>query len=90
MVSSVRFRTAVAPKELFLRAIVCSKGGRGAARVLIGSGSLDDVEAFRVQRKIERLTDVVFVMDEAARLLQRTLEMRPEIARPYAVHATVQ
>jgi hypothetical protein len=60
------------------------------ARWLIGSGSLDDVEAFRVHREIERLTDVVFVMDEAARLLQRTLEMRPEIARPYAVHATVQ
>ncbi|MGO4568377.1 hypothetical protein AB4Z52_25800 [Rhizobium sp. 2YAF20] len=60
------------------------------ARRLIGSGSLDDVEAFRVFREIERLTDVVFVMDEATRLLRRMFEMRPEIARPYTVHATMQ
>jgi hypothetical protein len=60
------------------------------ARWLIGSGSLDDVEAFRVHREIERLTDVVSVMHEATRLLQRTFEMRPEIARPYTVDATLQ
>jgi hypothetical protein len=60
------------------------------AKRLIGSSSLDDVEAFRVHREIERLTDVVFVMDEATHLLRRTFEMRPEIARPYTVHATVK
>jgi hypothetical protein len=29
-------------------------------------------------------------MDEATRLLRRMFEMRPEIARPYTVHATMQ
>ncbi|MGR9079480.1 hypothetical protein ACU8L5_25190 (plasmid) [Rhizobium leguminosarum] len=51
-----------------------------AARRLLGAG-LDEVEAYRLHVEIEKLTDVVFVMDEAARLLRRTFELRPEIAR---------
>jgi hypothetical protein len=60
------------------------------ARRLIGSGSLDDADAYTIHGEIESLTDVALVMDEATRLLRRTLERWPEIARPYRVHATLQ
>lgn len=60
------------------------------ARRLIRSGSLDDVEAYRIHTEIERLTDLVFIMDDAARLLRRTFEQRPEMARVYPAHVTLQ
>lgn len=60
------------------------------ARRLIGSGSLDDVEVCRIHTEIERLTDLVFIMDDAARLLRRTFEQRPEMARAYPAHVTLQ
>ncbi|MGR9159664.1 hypothetical protein [Rhizobium leguminosarum] len=59
-----------------------------AARRLLGAG-LDEVEAYRLHVEIEKLTDVVFVMDEAARLLRRTFELRPEIGRYAVVNWTV-
>ncbi|TBY35933.1 hypothetical protein E0H93_06895 [Rhizobium leguminosarum bv. viciae] len=59
-----------------------------AARRLLGVG-LDEVEAYRLHVEIEKLTDVVLAMDEAARLLQRTFELRPEIARYSVVNSTV-
>ncbi|MGR9207468.1 hypothetical protein [Rhizobium leguminosarum] len=59
-----------------------------AARRLLGAG-LDEVEAYRLYVEIEKLTDVVFVMDEAARLLRRTFELRPEIGRYAVVNWTV-
>jgi hypothetical protein len=34
-------------------------------RRLIGGGGLDEVEAYQVYTEIERLTDVVFIIDEA-------------------------
>jgi hypothetical protein len=55
---------------------------------LVGAG-LDEVEAYRLHLEIERLTDVVLVMDEAVRLLRRTFELRPDIARSCAMHATI-
>ncbi|MEH7840168.1 hypothetical protein V7796_32060 [Rhizobium laguerreae] len=59
-----------------------------AARRLLGAG-LDEVEAYRLHVEIEKLRDVVLVMDEAARLLRRTVELRPEIARYSVVNSTV-
>jgi hypothetical protein len=59
-----------------------------AARRLLGAG-LDEVEAYRLHVEIEKLTDVVFVMGEAARLLRRTFELRPEIGRYAVVNWTV-
>ncbi|TBZ79135.1 hypothetical protein [Rhizobium leguminosarum] len=59
-----------------------------AARRLLGAG-LDEVEAYRLHVEIEKLTDVVFVMDQAARLLRRTFELRPEIARYAMVNWTI-
>jgi hypothetical protein len=59
-------------------------------RTLIGSGDLDVIEAYKLQCEIERLTDVMFVVDAAARLLRRTFELRPEMARAFRVHATLQ
>ncbi|MHC2364302.1 hypothetical protein [Rhizobium leguminosarum] len=59
-----------------------------AARRLPGVG-LDEVEAYRLHAEIEKLTDVVLAMDEAARLLRRTFELRPEIAHYSAVNSTV-
>ncbi|AVC46239.1 hypothetical protein ELI38_27685 (plasmid) [Rhizobium leguminosarum] len=59
-----------------------------AARRLLGVG-LDEVEAYRLHVEIEKLTDVVLAMDEAARLLRRTFELRPEIARYSVVNSTV-
>jgi hypothetical protein len=32
----------------------------------------------------------MFVVDAAARLLRRTFELRPEMARAFRVHATLQ
>ncbi|GLR56874.1 MULTISPECIES: hypothetical protein [Rhizobium] len=59
-----------------------------AARRLLGVG-LDEVEAYRLHVEIEKLTDVVLAMDEAARLLRRTFELRPEIDRYSVVNSTV-
>lgn len=60
------------------------------ARSLIGTGSLDEVEAYELSSEIERLMDILFLMDEATTLLRRQFERRPEIARAFAVHATLQ
>jgi hypothetical protein len=58
-------------------------------RRLIGGGSLDEVEAYQVYIEIERLMDVVFIIDEATHLLRRTLEVRPETARRYIGRPTL-
>jgi hypothetical protein len=60
------------------------------ARRLIATGRLDDVEAYRIHTELERLADLVFIMDDAARLLRRMFELRPEMAHRYTVHATLQ
>jgi hypothetical protein len=60
------------------------------AKGLIATGRLDDVEAYRIHTELERLTDLVFIMDDAARLLRRMFELRPEMAHRYTVHATLQ
>jgi hypothetical protein len=60
------------------------------ARRLIATGRLDDVEAYRIHTELERLTDLVFIMDDAARLLRRMFELRPEMARACTAHPTLQ
>ncbi|XKM43508.1 hypothetical protein A4U53_038600 (plasmid) [Rhizobium ruizarguesonis] len=59
-----------------------------AARRLLAAG-LDEFEAYSLHVEIEKLTDVVLVMDEAARLLRRTFELRPQIGRYAMVNLTV-
>jgi hypothetical protein len=53
----------------------------------VRAGRLDD--AHDLHHEVERLTDVALLLDEAARMLRRTFEVRPEIARGF-VHATLQ
>lgn len=59
------------------------------ARGLLAGGTLDDVEAYQVHLEVERLTDVVFVVYEAARSVQRKIERRPDIARRLFVQPTL-
>jgi hypothetical protein len=59
------------------------------ARRLLASGSLDDIEAYQMHLEVERLTDVVFVVHEAARLVQRRIEQHAEIARRVFIQATL-
>jgi len=53
----------------------------------MGTG-IDEIEAYRLHVEIEKLTDVVLVMDEAARLLRRTFELQTE-SRCHLVKYTV-
>jgi hypothetical protein len=57
-------------------------------RRLLGMG-IDEIEAYRLYVEIEKLRDVVLVMDEAVRLLRRTFELQPEISRCYLLNYTV-
>jgi hypothetical protein len=60
-----------------------------SARRLLAGGSLDDVEAYQMHLEVERLTDVVFVVHEAARLIRRRIEQHPDIVRRMSVQATL-
>jgi len=51
------------------------------ARRLIGSEKFDDAHTDEVQNEIERLMDVILVMNDAARLLRRSLDLRPVVSR---------
>jgi gamma-glutamyl:cysteine ligase YbdK (ATP-grasp superfamily) len=51
------------------------------------AGRLDDIPD--LCSEVDLLTDVTLILDEAARMLRKTFEMRPEIARG-SVHASLQ
>jgi hypothetical protein len=57
-------------------------------RQLLGTG-IDEIEAYRLHVEIEKLTDAALVMDEAARLLRRTFELKPEIGRGFLLNYIV-
>ena len=59
-------------------------------RRLVGSGSLDEAEAYELNNQVERLMDALFAVDEAVRLLRHKFECQPEIACAYAVYTTLQ
>ena len=63
---------------------IVAKTERLIENVRLQSGSLDDV-----QHELDRLADAVFLLEDAANLLRRTFETRPDIARGM-VHATLQ
>jgi hypothetical protein len=60
-----------------------------SAQRLLAAGSLDDVEAYQMHLEVERLTDVVLVVHEAARLIQRRIEQHPDIVRRMSIQSTL-
>jgi len=56
---------------------------------LVGDMRRQCRDLHELQRELDLLADVAFVLEDAARLLRRTFEIRPEIARGI-VHATLQ
>lgn len=59
-------------------------------RQLIASGRLDEGETNDLYHEIERITDVMLTIDEATRRLRQMFDIRPEMARSFGVHATLQ
>lgn len=59
-------------------------------RQLIASGRLDEGETNDLYDEIERITDVMLAIDEATRRLRQMFDIRPEMARSFSVHATLQ
>ena len=55
----------------------------------LAGGSLDDVEAYPMHLEVERLTDVVFVVDEPARSGHRRMEQHLENVKGLFDHATL-
>jgi hypothetical protein len=62
----------------------------GSARGLIVSRCLDESETGDLIWQIERIADVIITIDEAARRLRQLADIRPEMARRFTVHATLQ
>jgi gamma-glutamyl:cysteine ligase YbdK (ATP-grasp superfamily) len=62
----------------------------GMTRGLIASGRLDESETYDLYCEIEQITDVVLTIDEAVRRLRQLFDVRPEMARRFTIHATLQ
>jgi hypothetical protein len=56
----------------------------------IATGRLDEVESYNVYVEAQKITDVLLLLDERLRGMYRAFEARPEMARLFAVHATLQ
>jgi hypothetical protein len=61
----------------------------GRTERLVGELSRQCSDLHNLQNELDLLADVALVLEDAARLLRRTFETRPEIARGI-VHATLQ